>query len=122
MKKLALTLTLLSTSAMATDLPTAIDCYQSATQSKNIDAYMACFADGVEMVDVSRTFTGKDALRQWALSEVIPYGERFTHLDILDSDNNTAKTLVQWMSWKAHYDYWWDDAGKITKMSLQYAD
>lgn len=122
MKKLALTLTLLSTSAMAADLPVAIDCYQTATQSKNIDAYMACFADDVEMVDVNRTFTGKDALRQWALREVIPYGDQFTHLQILTDDKNTAKTLVQWMSWKAHYYYWWNKDGKISKMSLQYAD
>lgn len=35
---------------------------------------------------------------------------------------NYAKTLVKWMVWEAHYFYWWDDSGKITKMSLQYAD
>lgn len=128
MKKLALALTLLSTSAMATDLPVAIDCYQTATNAENIDDYMSCFADNAEMIDVTRTFVGADKIRPWAVAEVMPHGKTFEYLETLPADEvnqgdtNSAKTLVQWWQWKAHYYFWWNDDGKITKMSLQYAD
>ncbi|MBO9446907.1 nuclear transport factor 2 family protein [Ruegeria sp. R14_0] len=103
-------------------LPAAISCYQTATNGKNIDAYMACFTDDAEMIDVSRTFQGKDAIRAWAEREVMPGGQSFKHRAILESDPGYAKTEVNWASWVAHYHYWWNDNGKITKMSLQYAD
>ena len=109
-------------STYAETLPAAIECYRTATQSKDIDAYMNCFADGPTMIDVSRTFKGKETIRQWALREVIPNGDQFKHREILEQKENYAKTLVKWMVWNAHYHYWWDDSGKITKMSLQYAD
>lgn len=53
-------------------LPMAIQCYQSSTNAKDIDAYMACFTEGAETVDVSRVFKGRDAIRPWAEREVIP--------------------------------------------------
>ena len=108
--------------AMADELPTAIDCYQTATNSQDIDAYMACFAEDAIMIDVSRTFEGQDAIRAWAKREVIRGGQSFKHREILDADEGYAKTEVNWASWVAHYHYWWDEEGKITKMSLQYAD
>ena len=104
------------------ELPVAITCYQASTNSKDIDAYMACFTDEAEMIDVSRVFTGQDAIRAWALREVIAQGDRFRHRRILESSNGYAKTEVNWLAWVVHYSYWWDEAGKITKMSLQYAD
>ena len=109
-------------SAHAEPLPTAIDCYSAATRTKDIDAYMNCFADDPTMIDVNRTFKGKKTIRQWALREVIPNGDQFNHREILEKKENYAKTLVRWMVWDAHYHYWWDDSGKIIKMSLQYAD
>ena len=45
------------------DLPAAIACYQTSTNAKDIDVYMACFTDDAEMIDVSRSFTGQDAIR-----------------------------------------------------------
>ena len=108
--------------AMADELPTAIDCYQTATNSQDIDGYMACFTEDAVMIDVSRTFEGQDAIRAWATREVIPGGQSFKHREILDADEGYAKTEVNWASWVAHYHYWWDEEGKITKMSLQYAD
>ncbi|WP_375749101.1 hypothetical protein [Vibrio sp. HN007] len=122
MKYSLLPLLLLAGSAVAQPLPTAIDCYQNSTQSRDIDAYMACFTEDAVMVDVSRTFKGKEAIRRWALNEVIPSGDSFSHKEILDSAPDYAKTLVKWSAWRAHYYYWWNDEGKITKMSLQYAD
>ena len=107
---------------MAEELPSAISCYRDSTNSKNIEAYMACFAPGAEMIDVSRSFTGHDAIRAWALREVISSGESFAHRRILERSEGYAKTEVNWLSWVVHYSYWWDDEVRITKMSLQYAD
>lgn len=117
-----LALVLVAGSTIAQPLPTAIDCYQSSTQSKDINAYMACFAEDAVMIDVSRNFSGKDAIQRWALNEVIPYGQSFSHRKILEREAGYAKTEVKWSSWVAHYHYWWNDEGKITQMSLQYAD
>ena len=112
----------LATPLWAEKLPVAITCYQSATNAKNIDAYMGCFAQDAEMIDVTRTFTGQDAIRKWAVREVMPGGQTFNHRKILDAANGYAKTEVNWLSWVVHYSYWWNGKGKITKMSLQYAD
>ena len=109
-------------SAFAEGLPQPISCYQQSANAKDIDAYMSCFTPDAEMIDVSRTFTGSDAIRAWALREVIPSGETFKHRGILEQDDGYAKTEVNWLSWVAHYSYWWDEAGKITRMSLQYAN
>lgn len=103
-------------------LPTAIDCYQTATNGQDIEAYMACFTEDAVMIDVNRTFEGQDAIRAWALREVISSGESFRHRKILEAEDAYAKTEVNWLSWVVHYSYWWDENGKITKMSLQYAN
>ena len=109
-------------STFAESIPTAIECYRDSTRSKDIGAYLNCFADDPTMIDVNRTLEGKKTIREWALREVIPYGDQFNHKKILERKEKYAKTLVRWMVWDAHYHYWWDDSGKITKMSLQYAD
>ncbi|WP_419909893.1 nuclear transport factor 2 family protein [Hoeflea sp.] len=123
-RMLALGAVLLTGAAAHADeaLPVAIDCYQTATNGQDIDAYMGCFTDDAVMIDVSRTFEGKDAIRAWAQREVIKGGESFKHRKILESSDGFAKTEVNWLSWVVHYSYWWDADGRITKMSLQYAD
>lgn len=113
---------LLTTPALADDLPKAISCYQESTNAKNIDAYMACFTPDAEMIDVSRTFNGHDAIEAWALREVISNGDTFKHRKILEQSEGYAKTEVNWLSWVVHYSYWWNAEGQITKMSLQYAN
>ena len=122
LKYLFVFLTLTSPAYAEDALPTAIDCYQTSTNTKDIDAYMACFTEDAEMIDVSRTFTGHDAIRSWALREVISSGDKFKHRKILESKEGYAKTEVNWLSWVVHYSYWWNEDGKITRMSLQYAD
>jgi hypothetical protein len=122
MNRLAAALVVLAAPVQAGDLPAAIACYQSAANARNIDAYLACFTEQAEMIDVSRSFTGQDAIRAWALREVIPGGDTFRHRKILEQSEGYAKTEVNWLSWVVHYSYWWDGQGKITRMSLQYAD
>lgn len=113
---------ILVNSAWSESFPEAIKCYRKSTQSKDIGAYMNCFADNPTIIDVNRTLEGKKAIRVWALREVIPHGDEFKHKEILEQKQNYAKTLVRWMVWDAHYYYWWNDNAKITKMSLQYAE
>lgn len=106
----------------ADELPPAIACYQSATNTGDIDSYLACFAADAKMIDVSREFVGHDAIRAWAIREVIPNGETFSHREFLEVGEGYAKTEVNWMRWVVHYSYWWDAENKITQMSLQYAN
>ena len=123
MTRLRVALLLTASVAIAAEpLPTAIDCYQTSTQAKDLDAYMACFTQDAEMIDVTRSFTGQDAIRRWAQREVIPGGESFKHRKILEAAEGYAKTEVNWSAWVVHYSYWWNEDGKITRMSLQYAD
>lgn len=121
-KSLTLWLALFAGSALAEDLPLAISCYQDSANAKDIDAYLACFTEDAEMIDVSRTFHGKEAIRAWAEQEVIPSGDSFGHREILEQADGYAKTEVNWLRWVVHYSYWWNENGKITKMSLQYAN
>lgn len=113
---------LIAPAAWAQALPPAITCYQNGVNAKDIDAYMACFTDEAVMVDVSRTFVGYDAIKAWALREVLPAGDTFRFRAILEADKGYAKTEVNWLSWIVHYSYWWNESGKITRMSLQYGD
>ncbi|AUJ65596.1 hypothetical protein B9057_14420 (plasmid) [Aestuarium zhoushanense] len=76
----------------AQDLPVAISCFQDSANAKDIDAYMACFTEDAEMIDVSRTFNGQDAIRAWAEREVIPGGDTFRHRAILEQSDGYAKT------------------------------
>jgi len=63
LKRTTLMLALLASPVLAEDLPLTIDCYQSSANAKDIDAYMACFTEDAEMIDVSRTFNGHDEIR-----------------------------------------------------------
>lgn len=111
-----------SAASTPSELPIAIQCYRDNTNANDIDGYMSCFADDAVMIDVTRTFTGKDDIRAWAIREVMGNGETFAHRKILEASDGYAKTEVNWLSWVVHYSYWWSSDGKITKMSLQYAN
>ncbi len=121
-RKSLLALAIFAQPAFAESLPEPILCYQASTNAKDIEAYMSCFTADAEMIDVSRTFSGKDAIRAWTLREVISNGETFRHRKILEQTTGYAKTEVNWLSWVVHYTYWWNDSGKIIRMSLQYAN
>ena len=116
------TLATLSQPALAEDLPKSISCCRDSTNAKVIEACMSCFTADAEMIDVSRTIAGQDAIRAWALREVIPGGETLGHRRILEQGTDCAKTEANWLSRVVHYTYLWDEAGKISRMSLQYAD
>ncbi|WP_025772067.1 nuclear transport factor 2 family protein [Thioalkalivibrio sp. HK1] len=99
MKYLIAVVFLVATTVVAEDdLPIAIACYSESTNAKDIDAYMACFKEDAEMIDVSRTFNGHDAIRAWAIREVIGSGQTFRHRKIIEASEGYAKTEVNWLS------------------------
>lgn len=51
----------------ADDPPEAISCCRDGANAGDIDAHVACLAADAGMIDVSRTITGRDAIRAWAL-------------------------------------------------------
>ena len=114
-----LALAMLSQPALTEDLPKPISCYQDGTYAKDIEAYMSCFTADAEMIDVSRTFVGQDAIRAWALREVISNGETFRHRKILEQEPGNAKTEVNWPAGSFTTHFGWDEDGKISCMSLQ---
>jgi hypothetical protein len=107
---------------IAEELPIPLACYKKYTQARDIDGYISCFDKEAVMIDVSKTFTGKEEVRRWASREVIPNSNTFDFIEILDEVPGYFKTYVNWMSWKVHYHYWYNENGKITKMSLQYSN
>jgi hypothetical protein len=94
--------------------------YQIAANSESIGDYMNLFSRDMLMIDVGRRFEGTEAVRSWALAEVIPHGDSFRYLKTLASGKSYSKTLVRWLNFEALYYFWTDDSGKIRKMSLQY--
>jgi hypothetical protein len=106
----------------AETVPAAVTAYEMAANAEDIEQYMDIFTDDARMVDVSRVFRGKEKIRSWALREVIPHGDSFRVLSIVEQKEGYAQTVVKWMSWEAYYYFWWDGNDKITKMSLQYKD
>jgi hypothetical protein len=106
----------------ATEFPQAVRNYQIASNSENIDNYMEIFHSSMTMIDVGRTFSDLNAIRQWANREVIPNGDSFRPLQVVASDEGYAKVLVQWMRWQVYYYFWFNENDQITLMSLQYQE
>jgi hypothetical protein len=56
---------------IAFDLPPPVAAYIAATNSFDIDALMATFADDALVNDHRDEFVGRDAIRRWAQREII---------------------------------------------------
>jgi hypothetical protein len=110
------------TAQSGTDFPKAVINYQKASNSKDINHYMELFHPSMIMIDVGRTFTDLNAIRQWANREVIPHGETFKPLQLVAREAGYAKVLVQWMQWQVYYYFWFNHSDEITLMSLQYQE
>lgn len=104
------------------ELPKAIEAYQLGAQSEDIEQYMEAFADDISILDVRREIIGRDNVRRWALNEVVNNGSTFNHIEIIEQMGRYAQTEVNWLSFRAHYYYWWNEEGQITHMSLQYTN
>ena len=91
LRQVLLALACVAGPASAQQLPIAIACYQDSTDAKDIGAYMACFTEDAQIIEVSRTFSGQDAIQAWAEREVIPGGDTFRHREILEHSDGYAK-------------------------------
>ncbi|GAA2209480.1 hypothetical protein GCM10009850_049380 [Nonomuraea monospora] len=101
----------------------AAQAYVDAVNAGDLDALVASFAPDAEIVDVSRSIKGHDAIRRWADAEVI--GGTLRVLSIAGRRADGQKLLVHWApggsgGWRAHYDFTVGN-GRIVKADLQYA-
>ncbi|MEV4174344.1 nuclear transport factor 2 family protein [Nonomuraea sp. NPDC049709] len=97
--------------------------YVDAVNARDLDALVAAFASDAEIVDVSRSIRGHDAIREWAGNEVI--GGTLRVVSIAENRADGQKLLVHWApagsgGWRAHYDFTVRD-GRVVRADLQYA-
>ncbi|GLW09457.1 hypothetical protein Misp01_45860 [Microtetraspora sp. NBRC 13810] len=98
--------------------------YVDAVNARDLDALVRSFLPDGEILDVSRTIAGHDAIRSWAAAEVI--GGSLRVLSVAEDRGDGQKLLVHWApagsaGWRAHYDLTYRD-GRISRADLQYAD
>ena len=101
----------------------AAQAYVDAVNARDLDALVAAFASDAEIVDVSRSIRGHDAIREWAGNEVI--GGTLRVVSIAENRADGQKLLVHWApagsdGWRAHYDFTVRD-GRVVRADLQYA-
>ncbi|GAA3561513.1 hypothetical protein GCM10022419_047670 [Nonomuraea rosea] len=97
--------------------------YVDAVNARDLDALVTAFAPDAEIMDVSRSIRGHDAIREWADREVI--GGTLRVVSTPESRPDGQKLLVHWApegsdGWRAHYDFTVGN-GRIVKLDLQYA-
>ncbi|MGP4098508.1 nuclear transport factor 2 family protein [Nonomuraea sp. KM90] len=97
--------------------------YVDAVNARDLDALVAAFAPDAEIVDVSRSIRGHDAIREWAGNEVV--GGTLRVVSIAENRADGQKLLVHWApagsdGWRAHYDFTVRD-GRVVRADLQYA-
>jgi hypothetical protein len=107
-------------------LPAPVRCFRNAVNNAALEALVNCFAPGGVVVDVSRRFAGRDAIRTWAASEFI--GGRLTILRrVVKPRNPAGRTfLVRFApsgsgGFLAHYRFV-ARTGKLTLVEMQYPD
>ncbi|MFC7583848.1 nuclear transport factor 2 family protein [Nonomuraea antimicrobica] len=112
-----------ATAAAVQGVDRAAQAYVDAVNARDLEALVASFAQDAEIVDVSRSIRGHDAIREWAGNEVI--GGTLRVVSIAEDRPDGQKLLVHWApagsgGWRAHYDFT-VGGGRIVKADLQYA-
>jgi hypothetical protein len=97
--------------------------YVTAVNAKDLDGLVRAFAPNGQVVDVGRRFTGRDAIRRWAESEVI--GGTLTVTAVVENGPDHQRLLVTFApsgtgGFAAHYDFTIDGT-TITSADLTYA-
>ncbi|WP_399895490.1 nuclear transport factor 2 family protein [Streptomyces sp. BBFR51] len=100
----------------------AAQAYVDAVADEDLDALVDAFHPDARLVDVDRTFDGRDEIRDWARDEVI--GGRLTVLKNTPKDDGTT-LLVRFApggtgGFEANYTFDVHD-GRIARLDLQYA-
>ncbi|TDC92689.1 nuclear transport factor 2 family protein [Nonomuraea deserti] len=107
----------------ATGVVAAAQAYVDAVNARDLEALVTSFARNGEIVDVSRSIRGHDAIREWADNEVI--GGTLRVVSVVENRADGQRLLVHWApsgssGWRAHYDFT-VRGGRIVKADLQYA-
>ncbi|WP_410793476.1 nuclear transport factor 2 family protein [Kribbella sp. C-35] len=89
------------------DVLPAARTYVDAVNRRDLDGLVNAFRPDGQVVDVSRTITGRDAIRTWARNEVI--GGSLRVVRVVERRPDGQKLLVHWApagsnGWPAHYD------------------
>ncbi|MHA4947303.1 nuclear transport factor 2 family protein [Micromonospora sp. SD19] len=58
---------------MALDLPDVIDRYFRAVNDRDLDAFVACFADTASVADEDRLYDGRASIRSWRQKSMDAY-------------------------------------------------
>ncbi|MGV9452555.1 nuclear transport factor 2 family protein [Streptomyces sp. NPDC003635] len=98
--------------------------YVRAVAAQNLDALVAAFAPDAEVIDVGRSFSGRDAIRGWADREVI--GGALSVDAVVESRAGYQKLLVTFApgggeGFAAHYAFTVSGSA-VTRADLTYAD
>ncbi|MDP9486795.1 MAG: nuclear transport factor 2 family protein [Actinomycetota bacterium] len=104
------------------DMDIAESCYVDAVNAEDLNALVGCFSPEGVVVDVSDRIEGQDAIRRWAVNEVMG-----GTLEVLEAEPRTGgvRLLVHWApegssGWRAYYTFEAKD-GRIVAADLQYA-
>ncbi|MZD08644.1 hypothetical protein GTW43_26715 [Streptomyces sp. SID5785] len=100
----------------------AAQAYVDAVAHEDLDALVRAFHPDAQLIDVERTFSGRDEIRDWARDEVI--GGRLTVLKNTPTRGGTT-LLVRFApgghgGFEANYAFDVRD-GRIARLNLQYA-
>lgn len=101
----------------------AAQAYVDAVSRRDLEGLVKAFHPDGQIVDVSRTIAGHDAIRTWARNEVI--GGTLQVVEVVERRADGQKLLVQWApagsdGWRAHYDFT-VRGDRISVANLQYA-
>ena len=105
-------------------LPAPVGCFRDAVNNAALDALLDCFASRGLIIDVSRRFAGRSAIRTWASNEFI--GGRLTIIRrVAKPRNPTGLTLLVRFApggsggFLAHYRFV-TRKGKLVLVDMQY--
>jgi hypothetical protein len=115
-----------STQAAKLTLPASVRCFRNAVNNAALNALLNCFAPRGVVIDVSRRFAGKAAIRTWARNEFI--GGRLTIIRrVARPRNPNGLTLLVRFApsgsggFLAHYRFVTRN-GKLVLVDMQYPD
>jgi hypothetical protein len=112
-----------SSQVQGAELLPAASAYVDAVARRDLDALAAAFAPDGVVVDVRRRIEGRDAIREWAVREVIGGSLRVDTVTALGPD--AQRVRVHWApsgsaGWAADYTFR-VGGGEIVEADLQYA-
>lgn len=106
----------------ALNLPASAKQYFDGVNNGDIEAALNAFSNDASVIDVGRTISGKNNIRNWLQNEVM--GGRYEVIEVTDRGNET-RVLVRFSpggsgGFRANYDFTFS-SNLVTRMNLSYA-